>query len=742
MRLQTKTLLLATICALTLSCSNSKVGESDKINKIIASLTLEEKVGQLNLIPIEGRPTAEQEELIRQGLVGSVLKSNGVEQNLRLQKIAVEESRAGIPILFQEDVIHGYRTITPIPLAEAASWDMDIIARSAAVAAREAAASGVMLTYAPMVDVARDPRWGRILETSGEDPYLSSLIATARVVGFQEGNDEAEQNILACAKHFAGYGASLAGRDYNIQDISERELREVHLPPFQAAIDAGVATMMCAYTMYNGEPLTANDYLLKEVLRDEMGFEGLVMTDWNTIPNMVNIGRCADNREATELALKAGIDMDMTSAQFVEHLPSLVREGKIDEELIDKAVYRVLELKERLGLLDNSYAYMNAEREATEILSEQNRAEAKEMALKSIVLLKNDNNTLPIADDSPRKIAVIGPLATSRKDLLGWWAAKGRPAETETILEAIKAQYGDKCKVEFAQGCQIDSFEMAGRSLIPAAVQLAKRSDVVVMVLGEREWMSGEGGGVASLELPGAQKELLSAVAKSGKPIVSVIVSGRPYVLTDVAEHSDAIVQAWMPGTMGASALADILAGEFNPCAKTPATFPLHQGQVPIYYGYKRTSHTTNAGPADDRYTNTYRDVSNKPLYPFGYGLSYTTYDYSDITLSSDVMATQGSIEASITITNSGKMAGREIVQLYIGDKVSSVVRPVKELKDFAIVSLEPGESKELTFTITPDKLSFIDLNYNKSIEKGEFTIYIGRNSDDVKSCGFTLGEF
>ncbi len=739
MRLQTRALLIAAISILSISCSSSKIGESAKINKIIASLTLEEKVGQLNLIPIEGEPTAEQEELIRQGLVGSVLKSNGVEQNLRLQKIAVEESRAGIPILFQEDVIHGYRTITPIPLAEAASWDMDVIARSAAVAAREAAAAGVMLTYAPMVDVARDPRWGRILETSGEDPYLGSLIAAARVVGFQEGNTEPEQNILACVKHYAGYGASLAGRDYNIQDISERELREVHLPPFQAAVDAGVATLMCAYTMYNGEPLTANDYLLRTVLRDEMGFEGLVMTDWSTIPNMVTIGRCADNREATELAIKAGVDMDMTSAQFVKHLPSLVREGKVDEKLVDMAVYRVLELKERLGLLDNNYAYMNAEREAAEILSEQNLAEAKEMALKSIVLLKNENNTLPIAKEKVRRIAVVGPLATSRKDLLGWWAAKGRADETQTILEAIKAQYGDKCQVEFTPGCQIDSFEMAGRSLIPAALQLAKRSDVVVMVLGEREWMSGEGGGVASLELPGAQKELLEAVAKSNTPIVSVIVSGRPYVLTDVAKHSEAIVQAWMPGTKGAEALADIIAGEFNPCAKLPATMPLHQGQVPIYYGYKRTSHTVNAGPADDRYTNTYRDISNKPLYPFGYGLSYTIYDYSDISLSSDVMSLDGSIEASITITNTGKKAGREIVQLYIGDEVCNIVRPEKELKDFTIVELEPGQSKEVSFKITPDKLQFIGKDYKHTIEKGAFNLYIGRNSADVKSCSFTL---
>ena len=739
MNLKLKSLVAIALCSISTSMAVTTSDKDEKLLKIIDRLTIEEKVGQLNLISIEGTPTAEQEELIRKGLVGSVLKSNGVEQNLRLQKIAVEQSNAGIPILFQEDVIHGYRTITPIPLAESASWDMEAIKSSAATAARETASSGVMLTYAPMVDVARDPRWGRVLETSGEDPYLGAQVAKARVHGFQEGNRDPQENILACVKHFAGYGASLAGRDYNIQDISERELREVHLPPFQAAVDAGVATLMCAYTMYNGQPLTTNSYMLKHVLRDEMGFKGLVMTDWSTIPNVVKIGICANNKEATALALKSGIDMDMTSAQFVKHLPALVKEGVIDEKLIDEAVYRVLELKQRVGILDNHYAYMDIEKEQSEILSERNRAEAKDIALKSMVLLKNDQSTLPIAKNGAKRIAVIGPLATARKDLLGWWAAKGQPSETETILEAIEKKYGNSCKIDYAQGCIIDSFDMAGRHLIPAAVKIAKRADIAIVVLGERMWMSGEGGGVASLELPGAQMELLEAIAKTDTPIASVIVSGRPYILTDVEKHSDAIIEAWMPGTMGAEALADIIAGEFNPCGKLPITMPLHQGQVPIYYGYKRTSHTMEAGPASDRYTNSYRDIENKPLYPFGYGLSYTTYDYSDITLSSNEMSRDGSIEATVTVTNSGEVAGREVVQLYIGDKICSVVRPEKELKDFAIVELEPAQSKEVTFKITADKLSFIGLDYSRQIEAGEFMLAIGASSNDYKQTHFTL---
>lgn len=728
------------LCAASLTAGAKPPVDSDaKITKILNSLTLEQKAGQLSLISIDRRPNEAQLDMIREGKVGNILKSNGVEVNLRLQKIAVEESESGIPILFHEDVIHGYRTISPIPLAEAASWDMEAVERSAAMAAREMASAGVMLTYAPMVDVARDPRWGRILETSGEDTYLGAMVAAARVHGFQDNNDDPTLNVLACVKHFAGYGASLAGRDYNIQDVSEREMREIYLPTFQAAIDAGVASLMCAYTMYDGEPLTANDYMLKDVLRGEMGFKGVVMTDWLTIPNLVKIGMCADNEEATIEALSSGIDMDMTAKLFVELLPDLVREGKVSEKELDDAVRRVLELKDRIGLLDNPYAYMDAQREKKELLSDNNKAEAKDMALKSMVLLKNENATLPLDNSKVKRLAVIGPMADTRHDLLGWWSAMGRPDEVQTIGEAIKAKFSKDYEIEFAAGCIIDSFNMAGRELIVEAVEAAKRADMVIMVLGERFWMSGEGGGVASLHLPGLQEELLSEVSATGTPVATVIVSGRPYVLTDVADNSAALLEAWMPGTMGAEALCEILAGDYNPSGKLPSTFPRHEGQVPIYYNYKRTSHTFDALPGGDRYSTTYRDVLGTPLYPFGYGLSYTTFDYSPIELSHSDMTINSTIEVSVDITNSGKVKGREVVQLYIGDKICSVVRPEMELKDFAVVELEAGETKSVTFTITSDKLSFIAKDYSRKVEKGDFTVFVGRNSADLAEASFTL---
>jgi len=714
------------------------VETDEQIEEILSKLTLQEKAGQLNLIPIFGEPTEAQLEMIREGKVGSVLKVNGVKRITKLQKIAVEESNSGIPILFQEDVIHGYKTIAPIPIAEAASWDLKAIRKSAAVAAREAAASGINLTYAPMVDVSRDPRWGRLIEAAGEDPYLGSLVAAARVKGFQASNEKGK-NILACVKHFAGYGASLAGRDYNIQDFSERKLREVYLPPFQAAIDAGVASVMCAYTAYDGEPLTANKYLLQDVLRDEMGFKGLVMTDWETINNLVKIGVAKNDTIATMNAINAGIDMDMSSKKYVSLLPFLVKSGKISIEQVDNAVRNVLMLKKKAGLLDNSFAYLNTKNEKTELLSERNIAETKDIALKSMVLLKNDKNVLPISSDV-KNIAVIGPFVKDTKDLLGWWHCMGDEKDVVSYFDGISDKFKN-AKISYAKGCEIDSFRDAGRNLIPKAVKTAKEADVVILILGEKYWMSGEGGGIASLHLPGAQEELFDAIAKTGKPLITVINAGRPYILTDIDAKSDAILYAWMPGTTGGTTLAEILSGEFNPQGKTPMTFPYHEGQIPIFYSYRRTSHGFIPGLTNNRYSTTYRDVQNEPLYPFGYGLSYTTYDYSNIKLSSSEMTLNDSITATIKVTNSGKVKGTEVVQLYIGDKVCSVTRPEKELKDFALVTIEPGETKTVTFEITPDKLTFIGKgkDYKRTIEKGEFNLFIGKNSSDLKQTTFKL---
>ncbi|MFW5658296.1 MAG: glycoside hydrolase family 3 C-terminal domain-containing protein, partial [Bacteroidota bacterium] len=589
-----------------------------------------------------------------------------------------------------------------------------------------------------MVDISRDPRWGRLIEAAGEDQYLGSLVASARVKGFQESNEDGK-NVLACVKHFAGYGASLAGRDFNIQDFSERELREVHLPPFQAAIDAGVASLMCAYSAYDGEPLTVNQFLMQDVLRDEMGFKGLAMTDWETINNLVKTGVAENDTIATINAINAGLDLDMTSEKYVSLIPFLVENGKISIEQVDNAVRRVLMLKKKAGLLDDPFANLNTKNEKTELLSERNIAETKDIALKSMVLLKNDKNVLPISSDV-KNIAVIGPMGKATKDLLGWWHCMGNEKDVVTYFDGISNKF-ENAKISFAKGCEIDSFRVAGRNLIPQAVKTAKEADVVILILGEEYWMSGEGGGVASLHLPGAQEELFEAIAKTGKPLITVINAGRPYILTDIDAKSDAILYAWMPGTTGGTALAEILSGEFNPQGKTPMTFPYHEGQVPIFYSYRRTSHKFEPGLTNNRYTTTYRDVQNEPLYPFGYGLSYTTYDYSDIKLSSSEMTMNDSITATVKITNSGKVKGTEVVQLYIGDKVCSVTRPAKELKDFTLVTIEPGETKTVTFEITPDKLTFIGKgkDYKRTIEKGEFNLFIGKNSFELQQTMFKL---
>lgn len=712
--------------------------QNAQIEQWLDKLTLEEKIGQLNLIPIEGEPGKEQLDLIRAGKVGSVLKTNGVKQNRAIQKVAVEESRAGVPILFQEDVIHGYRTIAPVPLAEAASWDMEAIRRSAAVAAREASAAGIHLTYAPMVDICRDPRWGRIIEAAGEDPYLGSLVAEARVRGFQDDGAENGENLLATVKHYVGYGAALAGRDYNIIDISERELREAHLPPFQAAVDAGVSSVMSAYTIYDGVPVTASTFIMRDVLRGEMGFEGLLMTDWTTIENLVKTGVAADEDEAVLQAIEARIDMDMTSGLYVERLPNLVRQGLVDEAEIDEAVRKVLRLKQQIGLLDDPYGRFDEEREKSELLSERNWKETLDIALKSMVLLKNDKDTLPIGE-KVKSIAVIGPLARSEKDLLGWWHAMGQESEVVTIYDGLEQQFGEQARLSYAEGVKIDEFKEAGAELIDDAVELAESADLVIAVVGEQEWMSGEGGGVASLTLPGLQEELLEALHKTGTTIVTVVVTGRPYVLTHVAKHSDAVLQAWMPGSTGGEAVAKILAGAFNPVGRLPVSFPYHLGQVPIYHAYKATSHSFDKGENNQRYTTTHRDVQSGPLYPFGYGLAYTEFSHGAIELGNDTMQRGSTLKARIKVTNIGKRAGRDTVQLYIRDKVAEVALPLKELRDFALVELEPGASEWVEFEITEEKLSYLGKDLEPRVDAGEFIVYIGRNAEDLQSATFVL---
>jgi beta-glucosidase len=719
------------------SCTN-KVKTSDKeqfVEKLLSEMTLEEKVGQLNLIPYEGSNPEELRTRIEKGEVGAILKSNGVAQNNAIQKIAIESSRLKIPIMFHEDVIHGYKTISPTPLAESCSWDLDLIRHSASIAAKEAAASGIHLTYAPMVDISIDPRWGRILEGGGEDAYLGSLIAAARVKGFQ-GNNLADTNtVMACVKHFAGYGASLAGRDYNIINFSERELMETYLPPFKAAIDAGVGSVMCAYTAVQCIPATANKYLLTDVLKNQLGFKGLLMTDWSTIPNLVKIGVAPNDTVAAKMALDAGVEMDMTSEVFIKLLPEMVRKGLVEEKVVDNAVRKVLNAKYDLGLFQYSFAYFSLQREKNTLLSKQNLEQTKQIALESMVLLKNTQNTLPL-NSNIRKLAVVGPFAKAKKDLMGWWWCKGIPEDVTSVYDGISKIISPNTELLYAQGCDIDSFRIAGREKIREAVTLVRNADAVVVVLGEEYWMSGEGGGKANLHLPSAQEELLTELKKTGKPVITVLITGRPYVLTDVVKNSDAVLQAWMPGTTGGEAVADILFGKFNPCGKLTVTFPYHEGQVPICYNYRSTSHDFNG---KGRYITKHLDIPNEPLFPFGFGLSYNHYEYGDIMLNKTTMSNQDSIIASIKITNSGQYDGKEIVQLYIRDNVCSITRPVKELKAFKRLSFSSGETKTVDFKISPDLLSFIDMNLNSAIEAGDFTLFIGENSSSYKQTEFTF---
>lgn len=721
--------------------TDNKNEEMDKIEKLIAEMTLIEKVSQLNLVGAldDNNNALDVETKVRNGEVGNILKSNGVKNNRRLQEIAVEESRLGIPILFQEDVIHGYKTIFPMPLGEAASWNLERIEEAAHIAAKEAAASGIQLTYAPMVDISRDPRWGRIVEGAGEDPYLSSLIAAARVKGFQGEELSDSSTLMACVKHFIGYGDALAGRDYNIGDFSEREMREIYLPPFEAAIEAGVGSLMTAYSAVDGVPATANKWLLNDLLRKQLEFDGMVITDWKTIANLVKIGTAADGKEAVIQSIESGVDVDMVSEEYVTHLEELIRSGEVDEALLDDAVRRVLKAKFDLGLFDDPYVYFDTAREKRVVMHKDHLEIARAAARESMVLLKNDNELLPLSKNA-KKIAVIGPMANRQKDLLSWWGgnhSQGDENDVISLLEGIKQSVSEGTKVTYAEGIKLEGFEKKGLELIPEAVRVAKAADVVVLAIGEEYWMSGEGGSKSDLTLPGAQEELIEAIKKTGKPVVAVLLNGRPYDIRTVVNNFDAVLEAWQPGTMGGLAAADVLFGDYNPSGKLTVTFPYSSGQIPIFYNYKRGSHDLEEGVVDmtDRYKNNFLDIPTTPLFPFGFGLSYTQYEYKNIKLIDDSEAPQVSIEVS----NTGKVDGYEVVQLYIKDVVTSVATPNKELKGFERVFLKAGETKEVTFTITKDKLSFIGIDNKRIIEPGDFVFMVGASSEDLQSVEYTL---
>jgi len=709
-----------------------------QIRLLLQRMTLEEKIGQLtqysygmDLTGPAGEPIKPEEE-IRKGRIGSLLNATGAEKTRELQTIAVEESRLGIPLLFGLDVIHGYRTIFPIPLGEAASWDLSAIEQSARIAAIEASAAGVNWTFAPMVDIARDPRWGRIMEGAGEDPYLGAEVARARVRGFQ-GNDLGRSDtILACAKHFAAYGAAQAGRDYSTVDISRRTLHEIYLPPFKAAAEAGAGTFMNAFNELNGIPCTGNRYLVREVLKKRWGFDGFVVSDWDSIKEMIVHGFAEDGRHAAELAMHAGCDMDMMSAAYIAHMADLVRQGKVPPAQIDEAVTRILSVKKRVGLFKDPYQYCSPERERELLLNDKHQAIARDVARKSIVLLKNENGTLPL-DRDLKRIALIGPLADNQTDPLGSWSAKGEDKDIITLRRGIMDAVSSNTEVLFARGCDIDG---EGTQDMAEAVRVACKADVIIAALGESKNMSGEAHCRGDIGLPGRQLELLQKLQATGKPVVLVLMNGRPLTLVWPSQNIPAILETWLLGTQTGPAIADVLFGKVNPSGKLPVTFPYALGQVPIFYNHKMTGRPGVKGQA---YRSTYADIPVEPLYPFGFGLSYTQFSYSPIRLNRAKVAYDEIANVSTTVTNTGSRQGAEVVQLYIRDLKASVTRPVKELKGFSKIDLKPGESRKVTFALTAEDLAFYNQTMTKVTEPGKFEVFVGGNSRDVLKAEFTL---
>ena len=686
---------------------------AQSLDSLLSRMTLEEKLGQLNLLSANGRASPEQMQLVRAGKLGGLFNVIGAENTTPAQRIAVTESRLKIPLLFGLDVIHGYRAIFPIPLGEASSFDPEAAEATARAAGQEAAAFGINWTYAPMVDIARDPRWGRIAEGSGEDPYIGSLMAAARVRGFQ-------QNIFATAKHFAGYGAAEAGREYNETEISERTMREVYLPPFKAAVDAGVTSLMSAFNDVAGVPASGNAWLTDTVLRREWRFPGFVVSDWTSVAELINHGIAGSQAEAGRRALTAGVDMDMQSSIYVDSLAALVQSNRIPLAVVDSAVMRILRAKQRLGLFRDPYRARTAP-PATEL-----RALARRVAGESIVLLKNERSLLPLAKTGT--IAVIGPLADNKEEPLGPWHTQGRAEDVVSVLQGIKTKVQT---VLYAQGSGIDDTSKAG---FAAAVAAARQAKVAVLVLGERGDMSGEAASRSSLGLPGVQEQLLEAVAATGTPVVLVLMNGRPLILEWASDHVPAIVETWFLGIEAGNATADVLFGDVNPSARLPVTFPRVLGQVPLYYNHRNTGRPPDA---NNKYTSKYIDVPVTPRYPFGYGLSYTTFGYSNLKLSAARARVSDTITATVTVTNSGGREGTEVVQLYVRDEVASVSRPVRELKAFRRVTLKPGESRAVDLRVAVRDLWFIGLDMKPVVEPGTFRVYVGPNSAEGLEATF-----
>jgi len=722
-----------------------------KVTRLLNQMTLEEKIGQMNQYngfwdltgpaPSNG-DAAKKYEHLRKGYVGSMLNLRGVENVRKIQKIAVEETRLGIPLIIGFDVIHGYETLSPIPLAESASWDLEAIKKSAEVAAEEAAAAGINWTFAPMVDISRDARWGRVMEGAGEDPYLGSKIAFARVQGFQGSDLSHHSTLAACAKHFAAYGFAESGREYNTADIGTSTLNNSVFPPFQATVDAGVRTFMNSFNELNGIPATGNTYLQRDILKGKWEFDGFVVSDWGSIEEMIPHGYAKDNKHAAQMAVNAGSDMDMESYLYVNELANLVREGTVKEAYIDDAAKRILRVKFELGLFDDPYKYCDAQREK-EVIGQQAFHEASlDMAKKSIVLLKNENQLLPLKKQG-QKIALIGALASDKTSPLGSWRIAAKDNSAVSVLEGMQAYTGNQLtyakvadvslgKTKFTEEVKINTTD---KSEFTQAIAVAKKADVVVMVLGEIGYQSGEGRSRTELGLPGVQQELLEAVYNVNKNIVLVLNNGRPLVLNWHQEHLPAIVEAWQLGTQSGNAIAQVLYGDYNPSGKLPMSFPRAVGQIPIYYNHKNTGRPIMPTPSTVFWSH-YQDVENTPLYPFGFGLSYTTFEYSD--LQAQVVSTN-EVNVSVTLRNTGTFTGKEVVQLYLKDHYASVTRPVRELKGFELVSLEPNEHKKISFKLTEKELGFYNNAGDFVLEPGDFSIFVGGDSTTNLQSKITL---
>ncbi len=722
------------------SYSGDKTIES-RVDSLVALMTLEEKIGQLNQysggFAVTGQiANNESGEYLKMGMIGSTFNVFGAAHLRMLQEQTLKYSRLKIPMLFAGDVIHGLKTTFPIPLAEACSWDLQMMERSARIAAEEATAMGVCWNFAPMVDIARDPRWGRVMEGAGEDVYLGSLVAAARTRGFQgiaDWKDFSKNNtMMACAKHFVGYGAAQAGRDYHSVDMSDRTLRNTYLLPFQAAVDAGVASFMTAFNDLNGTPCTANKYLFKDILRDEWDFKGMVVTDYTAINEMIEHGYSRDLKHAAEQAMNAGIDMDMIGEGFVKHLKTLIEEGKVSENQIDVAVSRVLEMKFLLGLFDDPYRYFDEERERKIVMNPAFLQEALLNAQRSIVLLKNQNQILPLRSSQAQEIAVIGPFADERKSLNGEWAILGDRNLSVTLEEGLRDRFKDsKLTFSKAKGCSL--LPDNDQSGFAKAIQVAKNSDVIVAAMGEDYNWSGEAASRTTIQLPGEQQKLLKELKKLGKPIVLILFNGRPLDLSWEDANMDAIVEAWFPGIQAGNAVADVLAGNYNPSAKLVMTFPRSVGQIPIFYNMKNTGRPYDEKNPSD-YRSSYMDSPNTPLYPFGYGLSYSKFEYSNLKLSDNTFSAGGEIVATVDIKNSGDFDGEEIVQLYLRDKVGSVTLPVKELKGFKKILLKAGETKKISFTVNEETIKIFDRNREWKAEAGEFDLWVAASSADVST--------